>query len=211
MLEPIDILHGFPGWTTEFEPRARQERSTTARGRIITKNLGSPLWTLSAVSKVLRPGGLDEWRAKLEALVVTQQLIEGYALSKVWPRAYPRGSWPQGSGFVGTNAVLAAVAADRKTVRISGLPPGFVLSVGDLVQIGAGDLHRVRQGATATAGTTTDFELFPALWPGVVAGAAVSLARPHCLMAIVPGSLSSQADAQTGRGAVSFQAIEARE
>ena len=39
----------------------------------------------------------------------------------------------------------------------------------------------------------------------------VSVYRPFCLMAIVPGSISSQADPQTGRGTVSFQAIEARD
>lgn len=208
--EPFDILAGFPGWTTKFELMLRQEQSRITNGVTITKTLGSPLWTLAAVSKVLKPGDLDDWRARLDSLGATQQTFLGYALSKVWPRAYPRGTWAAGSGFNGNNATLSAIASDRKTIRVGGLPSGFKLSVGDLIRIGASDLHRVREAATASGGTTGDFEVFPNLWPGVTTSTAVSLVRPYCLMRVMPGSVSSQADPQTGRGAVSFQGVEAR-
>lgn len=79
-----------------------------------------------------------------------------------------------------------------------------------MVQIGTKDLHQVMEAAVAVAGLTPLFEVRPHIWPGVATGAAVSISRPACIMAIVPGSISSTADMATGRGVVSFQAIEAR-
>lgn len=208
--EPFDILADFPGWTTDFDIPSRDEQSATAGGRVITKDMGPPLWTTTLVSKTLRSSDLDEWRAKLQALQGTQQQFLGYSLSKVWPRLYPRGSWPTGGSFTGFTANLSAVAADRKTIKVSALPAGFQLSVGDLLQIGTTDLHRVGEAATAPSGTTGDFEVYPNIWPGVTTATAVSVKRPHCLMAVVPGSVSAQADPSTGSGTVSFQGYEAR-
>ncbi len=207
---PFDILADFPGWTTEFDSPPRQEQSTTAGGKVYTKDIGPPFWKLTAVSKSLKPSDLDEWRTRLGALAGSQQTFLGYALSKCWPRLYPEGSWPTGVAFNGLTANLSTIQSDRKTIRLSSLPAGFQLSVGDLIQIGTTDLHRVREAAAAAAGTTGDFEIYPNLWPGVVTTTAVSVYRPHCLMTIVPGSVSAQADPSTGRGVVSFQGFEAR-
>lgn len=211
LTEPFDILNDFPGWTTAFEPRIRQEMSGTAGGRIYTKDMGAPLWTLSASSALLRPNALDAWRARLDALAATQQVFLGYSLSRCYPIEYPNGSWPTGVAFNGITANLFAIAGDNKSIRISALPSGFVLSVGDMLQIGDADLYRVREAAIATGGTTASFEVFPNLWPGTVTSTPVSVYRPHCKMVIIPGSVSSAADLSTGRGSISFQGIEARE
>lgn len=210
LTEPFDILSDFPGWTPVFEPRIRQELSGTAGGRIYTKDFGSPLWTLTASSKSLKANDLDAWRAKLNSLAAAQQTFLGYSLSRCYPIAYPNGSWPTGVSFDGISANLFAIASDNKSIRISSLPSGFALSVGDMLQIGDADLYRVREAAVAASGTTGSFEVFPNLWPGTVTGTAVSVKTPHCLMVVVPGSVSSPADPSTGRGSISFQGIEAR-
>ncbi len=208
--EPFDILAEFPGWTTSFAPRMRQEQSTSAAGRTYVKDLGPALWTATHTSRALKPTELEEWRARLEALAGTQQTFLGYSLARCWPTAYPRGTWPTGGAFSGT-AALAVIAPDRKTIQVDGLPAGFRLTVGDLIRIGASDLHRLRQAALAGGGGETgDFEIWPNLWPGVIAGAAVSVRRPHCLMTVVPGSVSALADMATGRGTIAFQGMEAR-
>jgi hypothetical protein len=205
---PVNLLPGFPGWTTGFALRWRQEQSTQASGRILVKDMGMPLWTLRAVTKVLSPNNLDAWRAKLASLENGLQAFWGYSMSRCYPIAYPHGTWPTGAAFNGA-AALGSINANRKAITLSGLPAGFVLSVGDYVSI-AGDVHQVMEPATAAVdGATAEFEIRPHVWPGVATPKTVLVKQPACLMVIVPGSVGSDA-ALNGWGSLSFQAIEAR-
>jgi len=210
---PINLLPGFPGWTTGFSLRWRQEQSTQASGRILVKDMGAPLWTLRAGSKVLSPNTLDTWRAKLTALENGLQVFWGYPMTRCYPILYPLGAWPTGSSFNGNTANLSAINANRKAITLSALPATFVLSVGDYIAITIGtrkDLHQVMETATASGGgVTNEFEIRPSLWPDVTITKAVSVKQPACQMAIVPGSVSTDAGLN-GWGAFSFQAIEAR-
>jgi hypothetical protein len=207
---PFDLLSDFPGWVTGFSLHWRQEQSTLASGRVIVKDFGSPLWQLTAQSKRLSVNELDYWRARLNGMENGIATFYGYSLSRTYPIAYPRGSWPTGVSFSGTTAALASVNANRKAVTISGLPAGYVVSVGDYVQIGTTDLHQAMEAVTADgSGLTPEFEVRPHIWTGVSSG-DVSVKKPHCIMAIVPGSITSDSSLD-GFGSVSFQAIEARE
>ena len=204
---PLDLLPGFPGWTPGFSLKWRQEQSTQASGRILVKDMGSPLWTLRAVSKVLSPNNLDLWRARLTSLENGLQTFKAYPMSRCYPILYPHGSWPTGVAFSGA-CQLASIDASRKVISLSGLPAGFKLSAGDYVSV-SGDLHQVMEPATAAAGITGFFEVRPHIWPGVTAPKAATVKQPSCLMAVVPDSVSSDANI-SGWGSVSFQAIEAR-
>lgn len=211
---PIDLLADLPGWTTVFEPLWRQEQSRTAGGKTYVKDLGDPLWSLTAQSRQLSPNELDYWRARLMAMENGLQTFYGRPMSRCYPIKYPRGTWPTGVAFDGT-ATLLSVGTNRKSVSISGLPAAYLVSVGDYIQVGDTNLHMVMEAATASSeGETAEFEVRPHIWPNVDAGDSpaviVSVKRPSCIMAIVPGSIQSQADPQTGWGAVSFQAVEAR-
>lgn len=202
---PMNLLDVFPGWSTEFDLLYRQEQSRSAGGKTYVKDLGSPLWQGGWISQTLTANQLDAWRARLKALDNGLQTFRGWPSSRQYPIAYPNGSWPTGDAFSGTGTV-GVVNANRKAITRSGFPTGFAMSVGDYVQIGSTDLHQVLEDAT-----TGQFEIRPHLWPGVVAGASIKVVKPACLMTIVPGSISSTADPATGRGKVSFQAIEARD
>jgi len=207
---PLDLLANFPGWCTEFDLLWRQEQSRQANGVTRVKDFGAPLWRGTFQSRSMRPNELDEWRARLRALENGVQQFRGVPLSRCYPIAYPNGSWPTGSAFNGA-AALASIGADRKSIGVKTLPAGFQLRVGDVIQIGSRNLHSVEEAATANAGGTTGtFEIRPHLWPETAVGDVVSVKRPFCLMTIVPGSITSTADPQTGRGSVSFQAVESR-
>ncbi|OLP44742.1 hypothetical protein [Rhizobium oryziradicis] len=202
---PIDLLADFPGWSIKFEPLYRQEQSRTAGGVTYAKDLGSPLWSASYQTRSLSINELDGWRARLEALEGGLQFFKGVPLSRARPIAYPAGK------AVPANPVLSAIGGDNKSVTISGLSSGYILSLGDMIQIAGSGLYRVVEGAVANSGGVASlFEVRPHLWPGTVAGSAVTLVRPSCTMMIVPGSISSDADLATGRGAISFQSIEVR-
>jgi hypothetical protein len=207
---PLSFLPEFPGWITDFDPEFRQEMSRAAGGRTYVKDLGPSLWRMAGRSKVLSPNWLDYWRGRLQALENGLITFRGYSLSRTYPIRYPNGSWPTGGAFNGLTANLNTIAANRKVITVSALPPGFVLSVGDLIQIGSTDLHRVMETATAGGGgVTPSFEVRPHIWPGVTT-ATVSVFRPSCIMAIVAGSINTDSD-MSGRGAVTFKAVEARE
>lgn len=199
---PLDLLNGWPGWSTEFDLLWRQEQSRTAGGRTRVKDFGSPLWRSTYLTRSLNPNELDEWRARLASLENGIHQFRGIPLSRCRPIAHPgSGALPAGS--------LHTIGPDRRSIRVSGLT-GISLRVGDFIRVGTADLHQVMETAVAVAGLTPLFEVRPHIWPGIFTGAPVSIVRPYCLMTVVPGSVSSTADLSTGHGTVSFQAIEAR-
>lgn len=199
LTEPLTILNDFPGWSTSFELMARQEQSRHASGRTRTKDFGSPIWRGTWVSRSMRPNELDHWRAILSYAMVSQKTFLGWPSSRCRPIAHP------GSGALPVGE-LVDIGADNMSVQVDGLA-GITLSVGDMIQIGD-DLHRVLEPASGPL--TGLFAIEPHLLPGVAVGATVRLNKPSCLMVIDPGSLSASADPSTGRGSISFSAIEAR-
>jgi hypothetical protein len=209
---PLDksFLANLPGFTTDFDLLWRQEQSRTAGGRTVVKDFGSPLWRASVQSRSLKPNELDHWRARLTTLENGLKTFRSFPKVRWFPIAYPNGSWPTGDAFAGVGSI-ATIAANRKAVSVSGFPAGYRFSIGDYLQIGEKDLHQVVEAAVVDEnGVSPQFEIRPHLWPGVAAPVAVTVKQPACLMTVVPGSVSSSADLGTGRGAISFQAIEAR-
>lgn len=197
---PLDLLLNFPGWTTEFELVYRQEQSRQANGRTIVKDMGSPLWRATYQTRSLSPNELDAWRARLASLENGLQTFKGYALSRCRPILHPgNAALPAGTVF--------SINANRKAITVASLT-GISLSVGDMLRIGASDLHQVMESATGTP--TNEFEIRPHLWPAAATSDAVSIEKPYCIMSVVPGSVGSTADMSTGRGAVTFQAVEVR-
>lgn len=193
---PFDLLASLKCTQQEFDLLWRQEQSRQANGRTIVKDFGSPLWRASYRSIPMYPDELDFWQARLDAMENGLRTFYGRSFTRLRPIAHP-GSSALPSGTLNT------IAEDRKTVSFSGLS-GVTLQVGDLVQIGTKDLHRIVDVASGV------FEVRPHIWPGVTTGATVTINSPRCIMAIVPGSIARTGDMGAGIGTVSFQAIEAR-
>lgn len=197
---PYDILADFPGWSIEFDLAYRQETSRTSIGQTFLKDFGSPLWTASYQSRSMRPNELDAWRARIKALEGGLKQFRGGPTSRCYPIAYPNGT---GLGDVSAVAV-SSIGANRNTIGLSGLPGGYVASVGDYLQIRTNDLYQI----VNVSGS--EIEVRPHLWPTTAVGDAVTLVKPSCLMTIVPGSINTTADLSTGRGVITFQGFESR-
>ncbi|MEN5297528.1 hypothetical protein ABE530_04130 [Brucella sp. TWI559] len=197
---PYDILASFPGWSTEFDLLYRQEQSRTAGGKTYVKDLGSPLWQATYMSRSLPANVLDAWRARLKLLEGGLQEFLGRPISRCFPIAHPNGL---GVGDA-SSLTLGAIGEDRKTLRLSNRPAGYSPSIGDYLQLGPRNLHQIGNI------NGLDIEVRPHFWPETVVGNSVTIVRPSCRMTIVPGSISTTAELQTGRGSVSFQAIESR-
>lgn len=197
---PYDLLSTFPGWSTDFDLAYRQETSRTAIGQTFVKDFGSPLWTAAYQSRSMRPNELDAWRARLKALEGGLKQFRGRPTSRCYPIAYPNGT---GMGNVSA-VTVGSIGTNRNTIGLSGLPGGYIASVGDYLQIGTNDLHQI----VNVSGS--EIEVRPHLWPTTAVGDAVTLVNPSCLMTIVPGSINTTADLSTGRGVITFQGFESR-
>ncbi len=206
LTSPYNLLEGLPGWSTDFDLFYRQELSRTAGGTTIAKDFGTPLWKASFQTTVLQVNELDIWRARLKALDGSVLPFWGRPLSRCYPIAYPNGA---GIGDVSAVAI-DSIGSDNKSLTLQKLPVWHSISVGDYLQIGT-KLYQVLENAVANStGKTTRFEVRPHLAPGTAVGNTVTLVRPSVPMIILPGSLSATGEAMTGRGIISFQAIETR-
>lgn len=206
MSDPVDLLSGFPGWATKFELFYRQEQSRVAGGRTFVKDLGDPLWTATYQSRALSINELDHWRGRLDEMEGGLLTFRAVSPSRCYPIAYPRGAGAPASGVR-----VSALGADNKSLRLLGLPSGYRISIGDLIEIEGSGLYRViTEAVAAENGISPLFQVRPHFWPGTASGSVVTLIRPGCPMSIVPGTISTDADASTGRGVVTFQAVEAR-
>ncbi|HWD14342.1 MAG TPA: hypothetical protein VG519_13410 [Pseudochrobactrum sp.] len=196
---PFNLLDSFPGWSTEFDLFYRQEYSRTAGGATIGKDFGTPLWKANFATRSLKPNELDVWRARLKTLEGSLQQFMGRPFSRCYPIAYPNGN---GMGDV-SNVKIANLNENNKAYRLSGLPVGYQTSVGDYQQIG----NKLYQVVDVDG---QDIEIRPHLAPGTAVGNVVTLIKPSVPMIIMPGTLTTSAELSTGRGTISFQAIESR-
>lgn len=204
---PYDLLAGFPGWQTSFRLMHRQERSRAAYGRTFVKDLGDPLWTATFTTKSLTPNQLDAWRSKFEVLENGLNTFKGYVLSRCYPIAYPRGSWPTGASWDGS-CTVAAIGSDGKSIMLNGLPDGFTFSTGDVVMIDQGQIYRVAVGGVVAAGLSPMLEVRPHIRSTTSVDDAATVKNPWCLMSVDPDSLDDTASID-GRGIITFSATEA--
>jgi hypothetical protein len=214
MTEPVDFLFGFPGASVRFEPAYVQALDPTRSGRQIVTDLGPTLWEADYRTVDLRPTVLRLWKAKLNALGGGRTVFKGYDTTACYPLAYPKGAWPTGGSFNGIG-VLADIDTDTNTdLKVSGVPAGYVFSVGDylsfLMDDGSRALHHVMVGGAADGGGLSPWlTVEPFIRPGITVGGSpaveVDLVKPSADMVIVPGSISAPS-AISGRGSISFTA-----
>lgn len=174
-----------------FWPLQRQELSRTQSGVTQGKDLGSALWRGSFTTA---PALLAD-AAGLEAALLSLNGVEwpflAYDVRRPYPAAYP-------DGVFADSATIGGFGVDARGLWLADLAPGFVLSVGDYLAFDYGArpsraLHRILTPAVADgAGDTPEFWVFPALRPGAITGAAVTLRRASCEMIAEPGQTPPQ-------------------
>lgn len=167
---------------------AATQENATGGGEVIISSLGSRLWeadvTLIAQDD---PGGID---AVLAALQVPGRTFFADARKRPYPIKDPTGS------ILGAAIpVIASLPAGGRSLTLSGLPAGYILSAGDFLSFTRGsplrhEMHQIVTDAVASGGgVSAEFEVVPAIRPGVTVSTPVVLARPFCRALIVPGSL----------------------
>lgn len=182
----------------------QQEYSGLGTGEGLAHDLGPRLWQAQVESAPMALAEAQALLARIEALDGSINAFYAYNPSKAYPDADPSGS------ILGASTpTIHTIASNRKEMRLTGLPAGYVLTAGDMLAVDYGSpsrraLIRIVTGATASGGGLTPlFEVRPHLRPGIVTTLPVSLVKPAMKAKIVPGSLSTAHDLMV-TGSLSF-------
>jgi len=182
----------------------QQEYSGLGTGEGIAHDLAPRLWEAAVQSAPMPLEEAQAILARIDALDGAVNAFYAYNPAKAYPAADP-----DGSKLGAATPTIYAIADNRKEFQVTGLPPGYVLTAGDMVAVDYGTpprraLVRLVTGAAANnLGLTPMVEARPHLRPGITAGLPIGLRKPAMKAKIVAGSLSSSHDLMV-TGTVSF-------
>jgi len=149
-----------------------EEQSGSGNGQAWTAQLAPPLWQFSLS---LGPRNWEQAR-EINAKI--------FALGTMRSFLFADGSYKPASGDIpGSGVTIGAIAADRITLSLAGLPAGYRLTAGDRLQIthsgGRYYFGMFAESGTANgSGATGQIAVEPALPLPIAAGATASLGRP---------------------------------
>ena len=182
----------------------QQEFSGLGTGEGLAHDLGPRLWQMAVQSAPQPFDDVQALRARIDALDGAINTFYATYKGKEYPKADPDGS------ILGSaTPTIHTIDANRKEMRVTGLPAGYVLTAGDMLAVDYGSpsrraLVRLVTGATASgAGLTPLFEVRPHLRPGITTTLDAILKKPAMKCKIVPGSLSTE-DNMMVTGSISF-------
>lgn len=173
-------------------PEQMQE-SQTGKGEKASAELGPQLWTGDVRFGVMTVAESAQVSGLLDVLRPAGRSFYAYDARRRFPIADPTGS------ILGASAPVIASLPNAREMTISGLPAGYVLSIGDYLAFDYGTparraLHVLVSAAVANgAGITPVFEVSPMVRPGAVVATAVTLIRASCKAVLVKGSVTKGA------------------
>ncbi|MDE2250394.1 MAG: hypothetical protein KGL25_03195 [Gammaproteobacteria bacterium] len=212
-LSLTDFWGKLPIASFTFELGESVNTSKTAAGEVIVADLGSRLWSGSAILtpqynedaaataaliSVLRQGGRYFFAVPAhhpaptsdpDGSVLTAFIAQQPTLSLNFG-ANSYGIDPSGTG----SPAIASLSSDGRSLSITGLPAGYVLSPGDFLSFTYLSsptryaLHQIVGGATAdSTGTTALMEVTPSIRTGAAVGSPVTLVNPYMKAIVTPG------------------------
>ncbi|WP_085025597.1 hypothetical protein [Ensifer aridi] len=174
--------------------------------------IASVVWSIQRNDELSGVGSGTFWQAELAPVLWTAEVTLGRGLNDELKQAaalirkldgarqsfmlcdpvsvYPQAD-PKGTVLGAAQVTLGAIGSDRTVAPLQGLPAGYVLTIGDKLQIqsaGKTAFVEVSNTIAALAGGTANVSIFPRLPAWVAAGATVVLKRPACPVVIFPES-----------------------
>lgn len=206
-----DFLERLPISEISLDNPEQVEMSGTGGGEIIAVDVGPQLWT----------GEIKLGRMTLAEAVQAEALIDmvrGVNRSfMVCDMRRPGPAYDPAGAFIATySPVISDLNADNLRLKISGLPPSYMLTRGDKLGFTYGTdptryaLHRIASiSVTADGAGQTDWiELTTHIRSGAAVSAAVSLVKPQCKAKLVPRSSNMGASRRTISQGASFKFIQ---
>ncbi len=196
-----------PGLPPELSELSAQNQ--TAGGEVIGASWGARLWRFSVSLAAMAADDLDVLAGRLDMLADGGRTFLAVPPYRAAPQADPGGLF-----IGGASPQIATLPVGGNSLTLSGLPAGYKLTAGDFFSFQRStpsryELHRLVTGGLANAsGVSPVLQVVPALRPGVVVGAAVTLRNPVMRARIVPGSLRMAARDLATAGGPSFEVIQ---
>lgn len=199
-----------------FSLSRNDQLSGIGNGQPLNAEIASPLWrfegttivipndeaeAIAAVFEMLEAPGRDFYvanpRKRGPLLDTSGDILGGGGGPSLWL------DFTSDIGFVGSSdgvPVVAALASNNRELAIGGLPPGYVLSRGDMIAWDYGPVgqkrrafHRLAGTVTASSGGLTPLvELSTFIRPGASVGDPVHLAPATMRAKLTPGSYKPQ-------------------
>lgn len=211
MTATTDLAAALPVNSIKFRLDVGQELSGKGSGDLIAADLRPARWLAQINSSEMTHAQLASVQALIDQLDGAISTFLLWDASKAYPAADLDGA------IIGSSAVkIKSVGSNTKSLALKGLPVGYVLTRGDLLQVNYASpstriaLHRVI-AATVTAdssGETSEFEVRPYIVTGMAADDVVNLKKPAAEFKIMPGSYDP--NAAVASGTLSFQAMQKR-
>jgi len=190
-MRTADLVDRMMVETVTWSLAEQQEFSGTGGGELIAADMGPRLWEAEVSTVAADLETIEALRARFNLLDGALQNFYLYDPARPNPSTDPSGAL-----LAGATVTIAGIEANRKELRLAGLPPAFTLTEGTRFSVTAGAPARMflgQLGADVTAngdGDTLAVELRPHLRPWVAAGQTVRLLKPVAKVKIVPRSLS---------------------
>lgn len=195
------FFNKLPIMTPAFSLGEAMQTSQTGGGEQLASLLGTRLWKGQVVFGRMTYAEMADIEGLVDALRQPGRSFMAYDARYPWPR-----NDPNGAIVAARSVVIASLPAGAQTLTLSGLSAGYVIPNGTYLSFIYGSaparqaLHRVNVGGTANgAGVTPVLDVVPAIRPGALVGAAVTLVRPSCKAVIIPGTTEPGV---SGRGIV---------
>ncbi|MGV0818859.1 hypothetical protein [Martelella sp. AMO21009] len=169
----------------ELDIKRNDELSGQGSGALLGVELAPPLWTATITLGDARNNELKQAAALIRALGGLRDAFMVCDPTSLWPQADFKGA-----ALTGANVHLRTVGADRSVALLSGFPAGYLMTVGDKLQLTDGALlsyHEVRATVAANGAGGMNLPVFPMLPFSLTANAVVTLIRPAFAAIVSPG------------------------
>lgn len=186
------------------------ELSGLGTGEVLSAQLAPPRIVGDVKLAPMYHNAASQVQALIESLDGAISSFYLYAPQQKYPQSDPDGA------ILGASTVaIHTIGGDNKSLRLAGLPAGFVLTLGDYLSFDYGSnptrraFHRVVETVVADgAGLSPLFEIHPHLRPGAVTGLIVALKKPAAKVFIVPGSFNPGTASGLVTDGMSFQVMQ---
>ena len=202
------IFDRLPIASVDWNIQRNDELSGAGSGDMWTAELSDPLWVGEVTLGVGRNDELKQAAARIRSLRGTQVAFMMCDPISQYPQADPKGS------ILGNAVItLRTIGPDRITARMKGFPPGYVLTVGDKLQINHQDLIafvEVGETVAADAAGNLDAPIYPNLPSSFTADSLVVVKRPACPVVIEPESHKAGTAARSVTNGAGFKVLQKR-
>lgn len=180
-------------------------------GHDLVADLADPKWMADVLMRSLTNAEARQVAALARKRYGSMFSFMLYDPSHPYPAADPGGVI-----LGGATPTVGTIGVDGQSIAITGLPAGYVLTVGDKGQIVYGDddefnyYFEFSENVTANgAGNTIAVQVYPHVPIELVTGAAIILRKPACKMTFNPGNTFAPGQSSGNRtSGVRFSAIE---